>query len=337
MTSQPQAFLSYTRVDDEFFGGAITSLRRLLELGVKVVTGDQSFKIFQDIDGIEFGQQWQKELDKAIAGAKFLIPIVTPCFLRSDACRDELDKFIKQEEKMGRDDLVLPIYFITTPSLEKSDLLHSDSLALEISRRQRYDWRSQADLPITDPQVRRAVRELSEKIAIAIARTEVASHHITNVDQLRDKQFEDASERIFTQEKPTQSKIEQRLILWVDDNPDNNTFERKAMESYNIKFILARSTKEALDKIESTYKTSKAYFDVIISDMGRSIDREAGFTLLDELRAKGNRTPYFIYCGPQASKLANKALLRGAQGITNVAGELIEMVLASLGDVPKKR
>ena len=42
MTPSPETFLSYTRLDDEYFGGAITSLRRLLELGVQVVTGDRT-------------------------------------------------------------------------------------------------------------------------------------------------------------------------------------------------------------------------------------------------------------------------------------------------------
>lgn len=66
MTDRPEVFLSYTRLDDEFFGGAITSLRRLLERGVQVVTGDRGFNIFQDVDGIEFGQKWQKRLNEAI-------------------------------------------------------------------------------------------------------------------------------------------------------------------------------------------------------------------------------------------------------------------------------
>src|SRR5271163_12978 len=48
---QPLAFLSYTRRDNEFFGGAISALRRTLELGVQVVTGDRDFEIFQDIPG----------------------------------------------------------------------------------------------------------------------------------------------------------------------------------------------------------------------------------------------------------------------------------------------
>ena len=129
------------RLDDEFFGGAITSLRRLLELGVQVVTGDRTFNIFQDVDGIEFGQKWQKRLNEAISTSRFLIPIVTPLFFKSDPCRDELKRFIEHEKNLGRDDLILPIYFVTAPVLERPELLKDDALASEIGSRQRYDWR----------------------------------------------------------------------------------------------------------------------------------------------------------------------------------------------------
>ncbi|WNG93796.1 toll/interleukin-1 receptor domain-containing protein [Mycobacterium sp. ITM-2016-00318] len=95
--------MSYTRLDDEFFGGSITALRGLIELGVKVVTGDRNFSIFQDVDGIELGQKWQKRLDGAILESSLLIPIVTPLFITSDSCRDELDKFIKHEKSLGAD------------------------------------------------------------------------------------------------------------------------------------------------------------------------------------------------------------------------------------------
>ena len=62
-----QAFLSYTRIDDEYFGGNITALRKLLELGVRVVTGDQTFEIFQDVKGIQLGQQWGKQIADSIS------------------------------------------------------------------------------------------------------------------------------------------------------------------------------------------------------------------------------------------------------------------------------
>ena len=39
------AFLSYTRKDDEFFGGYITAFRKMLENAVHVVTGDTHFQV----------------------------------------------------------------------------------------------------------------------------------------------------------------------------------------------------------------------------------------------------------------------------------------------------
>ena len=38
-------FLSYTRKDDQFFGGYITAFRKTLEAGVQVVTGDRDFRL----------------------------------------------------------------------------------------------------------------------------------------------------------------------------------------------------------------------------------------------------------------------------------------------------
>jgi hypothetical protein len=117
MVGKPHAFLSYTRIDDEFYGGAITELRKRLELGVRVATGDRGFTIFQDVEGIEFGQHWPSRLEEALAEARFLIPILTPSFFTSKPCREELEKFLELEAKASRNDLILPIYFISTPYL----------------------------------------------------------------------------------------------------------------------------------------------------------------------------------------------------------------------------
>ena len=338
MTDRPDAFLSYTRIDDQFFGGAITSLRKLLELGVQVVTGQRDFNIFQDVDGVEFGQQWQKRLDQAIVSTRFLIPVITPLFFQSAACRDELKKFFEHEKALGRDDLILPIYFVTTPVLEKPDLLSGDPLASEINARQRYDWRSRADLPINDPQIRGAVRELSEKIASAIARTATASKdpqpmtfegkiadlNPSQRERARESAFKKASEIVKREEPRKQRKRDPRAILWVDDRPDNNIFERTAMESYNISFVLARSTRVALAILKDTE------FDAIISDMGRPPDMQAGYTLLEALRSGGNSTPFFIYAGSDSPEHLRLALSKGAQGSTNSADNLIANVLETL-------
>lgn len=312
MASQQDAFLSYTRIDDEFFGGAITSLRKFIELGVRVVTGNRNFNIFQDVDGIQFGEQWQKRLDQAITDTSFLIPIITPLFFQSSACRDELKKFVEHEKALGRNDLILPIYFVTAPLLEEADLLKDDALASEIHKRQRYDWRSQADLPINDPKVRAAVRDLSEKIATASSRA---------MRPTNDAAFQEASEAVRRQVSAKDKKRNRTRILWVDDCPDNNIRVRQAMEAYDVEFTLALSTDDALTKLRGSQ------FGAIISDMGRPPDPRAGYTLLEALRGSGDMTPYFIAAaGASEPEHVREAISRGAQGSTNNGSELIAAV-----------
>src|SRR3954451_14248416 len=119
MAAEPHAFLSYTRLHDEIHGGGITALRRQLELGVRVVTGDRTFTIFQDIEGIAFGEHWPSRLDEALAGARFLFPGLGPTFFTSEACCAALRKFLAQERAAGRRDLILPIHFVTIRNIDQ--------------------------------------------------------------------------------------------------------------------------------------------------------------------------------------------------------------------------
>lgn len=113
-------------------------------------------------------------------------------------------------------------------------------------------------------------------------------------------------------------------ILWVDDFPDNNLYERQALEALGISFVLATSTDEALQHI------SRKRFDIIISDMGRPPDSRAGYTLLDKLRAAGDNTPFIIYASSRAPEHVAESRQHGAIGCTNNANELFEMVLLAL-------
>ena len=113
-------------------------------------------------------------------------------------------------------------------------------------------------------------------------------------------------------------------ILWVDDRPDNNVFERKALESLGLEFTLALSTDEAL-RVLSTRR-----FAAIISDMGRKEGPREGYTLLEALRAMDKLTPFFIYAGSNTPQHRREAATRGAQGSTNTPSELFELVTRAL-------
>jgi hypothetical protein len=160
----PDAFLSYTRFDDENDGGAISEFRRRLASAVRAVTGEP-FEIFQDVDGIGLGEQWRGKLDEILDETRFFIPIVTPSYFKSKACREELEKFLRAEAERGRNDLILPMYYIESYILEKEELRASDALATLIHERQRQDWRDLRFESFDAKEVRRALERLAREIA----------------------------------------------------------------------------------------------------------------------------------------------------------------------------
>lgn len=316
--------MSYTRRDDGFFGGRVTKFKSALETGIQVVSGDRSFEIFQDIEGIELGQKWQQRLNEAISGSLFLIPIITPLFFESRPCRDELAKFLEHEKSLSRDDLILPIYFVESPKMEKDEEREDDPLAREIASRQSYDWRAYRALREDDPNFTEAVLALAANVERALART--ANRVPVTVDERRHYgETDEVLELVRSMEPEQEPTATRRIVLWVDDRPDNNIIERQSMAAYNIEFVLATSTGQALAKLQNQR------FAAIISDMGRPPDARAGYTLLEAVRESGDQTPYFIYAGSRAAQHADETRRRGGQGTTNRSDELLDMLLQALG------
>ncbi len=119
-------------------------------------------------------------------------------------------------------------------------------------------------------------------------------------------------------------KASRATVLWVDDKPENNVYERQSLEALGVTFVLATSTEEAMEKRKAQR------FDAIISDMGRPPDNRAGYTLLKRLRDAQDQTPYVIYAGSNAPEHKAEARRNGALGCTNRASELFEYVISAL-------
>ena len=123
-----------------------------------------------------------------------------------------------------------------------------------------------------------------------------------------------------------------RHVLWVDDRPANNEYERRAMESAGLEVALALSTREALDLL------AQRRFAAVISDMGRREGPREGYVLLEAIRRTDRTTPFFIYAGSRSVRHREEAVALGAQGSTNRPDELIDLVVAAVGStVPGRR
>ncbi|WP_405781128.1 response regulator [Streptomyces sp. NBC_00859] len=78
-------------------------------------------------------------------------------------------------------------------------------------------------------------------------------------------------------------------ILWVDDHPENNTTLTRLFRSVGMAVDTARSTAEALAALR------RQSYDVILSDMGRADDPQAGITMLRELERRNIDLPVVIH------------------------------------------
>lgn len=118
---------------------------------------------------------------------------------------------------------------------------------------------------------------------------------------------------------------EKHKILWVDDNPENNLVPRRIFENVGIQIKLAKSTEDAIKELNiSDYK-------LIISDMGRNNNPEAGLDLLEKLKFFEIKIPIIIYSsipsikkyGQQASELGALSSINGVSLLTSQVYEIL--------------
>jgi hypoxanthine phosphoribosyltransferase len=162
MPSQPAAFLSYARFNDLHDDGWVSQFCERLSAEVRVQLGEE-FPIFQDRKDVAWGQSWPRRIDQALDAVTLLLVIITPGFFRSAACRAEVERFLARERELGRDDLILPVYYVSTPELD-DPRRHADELARALRSRQFTDWRDLRFEPLTSPKARRAVAHLATRM-----------------------------------------------------------------------------------------------------------------------------------------------------------------------------
>jgi len=165
MMVRPAAFVSYVRSDDKY--GRISAFRENLSDEVCLHIGEK-FPIFQDRTDISWGQNWRRRIEESLNAVTFFIPIITPGFFNSPACRDELELFLDRERELGRDDLILPVYYVDCPLLNDGEKRAGDQLAVAIAERQYADWRELRFEPYTSPQVCKTLERLAVQIRDAL-------------------------------------------------------------------------------------------------------------------------------------------------------------------------
>lgn len=177
--------------------------------------------------------------------------------------------------------------------------------------------------PIETTAKRQQIIEVGTSLGAASAYWEsTAQDNKLDLDTEKTKDIARSVDQLITPDVTRQ--LEGTMVLWADDKPMNNTYEKHALEALGIQFTISKSTESALEKLQ------QKQYDIIISDMARPPDQQAGYALLEKIKAMGITTPFIIYAGSKRPEHIAEAQRRGAFGTTNDPQELFEMVIRAL-------
>lgn len=169
------AFMSYARFDDEHNSGQLTKFRKLLSGEVRALTGMQ-FDIFQDTSDIALGQKWKGRISAGIDECDLFMPIITPSFFTSPSCRYELERFMRRESKLGRNNLI-PLYYITCPNLKDNPSPDVNRLVKAISERNYFDLRDVRGRLTNGYAFRAKLTELAMQVVESVERNRAKRGH----------------------------------------------------------------------------------------------------------------------------------------------------------------
>ncbi|MBP2132419.1 CheY-like chemotaxis protein [Methanomicrobium sp. W14] len=115
-----------------------------------------------------------------------------------------------------------------------------------------------------------------------------------------------------------------KKVLWVDDHPEWNHYERIAFEVLGIGITCSLSTDDALAQLKT------GNIDLIISDVFSDVGIAKGFELLHKVKAINSQIPVVFYTGHVTDELADEAKKLGAYGIEDIPARLSGTVLKVL-------
>ncbi len=287
---------------------------------------------------VKAGAPLRDQLRDAVQTCGVCVFVATHRSVQSSWCGSELGAFWGAGKPI--------IVYLADSSLKEADLppiLHGDvweqRIRKVVSRAQELAGRQDAagtarDKIGTRPVGNLTIEELEKLIAgaVALAAAQGKTDNTDVTPEAIGRAAKGAAGRVLegirTAERSSGSSGDdwRRRILWVDDRPDNNVYERQALESMGLTFTLAETTEQALGVL------SNQRFAAIISDMGRREGPREGYVLLKAVRDTDSRTPFFIYAASNAPEHKREAAQRGAQGTTNRPDELFDMVVGALPD-----
>ena len=134
--SEIQVFVSYARIDDQATYGRISKLIEDIANTYQSMTG-WTVGVFSDVDSIKPGDDWRDRIRLGLSYSSIFLAFISPAYLRSANCREELNEFLAFLISSSADRLVIPLMYAKKERIETS--FAGDELWAKICQREYVD------------------------------------------------------------------------------------------------------------------------------------------------------------------------------------------------------
>jgi len=112
VTTGPEVsvFVSYARIDDKSTYGRVSQLIDGLADTYQSMTG-KTVGVFKDVESIKPGDDWRDRIRLGLSASSIFLAFISPAYLRSVNCREELSEFFAFLDANSSARLILPLIF----------------------------------------------------------------------------------------------------------------------------------------------------------------------------------------------------------------------------------
>lgn len=275
-------FLSYRHADNDHLNGKIVQYAKDLAEEYSYQYG-ATIDLFIDSETLGWGEVWPQELKRRIQATNFIMPAVTPRYITSENCRDEIMEFNSKLEKMPNSS-ILPIVWQSIDHL--IDDANNDPVVSLLRERQwieattlRYAAREsvayQQNLETTAQQLREAIISNIEKSQRTDTEQKDETREATEeaADLLeRMSAIEEESEQIQEYGNVISENLDEIAGL-INQNPIPNNVSAKGMLVWSAK--VAAKTQPYVDEIEKATSNLGSFWNryySLIAEYVRLVD-----------------------------------------------------------------
>lgn len=134
--SDVSVFVSYARIDDQATYHRVSQLVDDIANTYRSMTG-QEVTVFQDTESIKPGDDWKDRIRLGLSSSIIMLAFISPAYLTSPSCREELSEFLAFLDAAASDRLVIQLLYADPERIEGR--FAEDDLWVRLKRIHRLD------------------------------------------------------------------------------------------------------------------------------------------------------------------------------------------------------